>query len=86
MPIQTLIITTLPLQHKKPQLEWLTLNFNQNFNSREKTFKVCNISNYKIGRNNKILNRLMRSKNKIELDWLNKEINAFKMLSKNKLL
>ena len=34
----------------KPHLEWLALNFNQNFNSREKTLKIFNNSNYKIGK------------------------------------
>ena len=34
----------------KPHLEWLALNFNQNFNSREKILKIFNNSNYKIGK------------------------------------
>ena len=71
---------------RKPQLEWLSLNFNQNFNSRDKMFKTFNNSNYKIGRNNKLSNRVMILNNKIELDWLNKEKNPFKILCKQKFL
>ena len=71
---------------RKPQLEWLALNFNQNFNSRDKMFKTFNNSNYKIGRNNKLSNRVMILNNKIELDWLNREKNPFKILCKQKFL
>ena len=70
----------------KPQSEWLSLIFNQKFNSREKTFKTFNNSKYKIGRNKKLSNRLVNLNNKIELYWLNKEKNAYKLLCKQKLL
>ena len=54
--------------------EWFSLNFNQNFNAREKTLRAFHISNYKIGKNNKISNRFTCLNNKIDLEQLNKKI------------
>ena len=71
---------------QKPHLEWLALNFNQNFNSREKTLKIINNSNYKIGKNNKLSNRLVILNNKIELDCLNTDKNTYKLLCKQKFI
>ena len=50
---------------------------------REITFKAFNNSNYKIGRDNKISNRITCLNNKIELDWLDREKNSFKVMSKH---
>ena len=69
-----------------PPLEWIAINFNQNTNSRNKTFQVYNNSNYKIGRDNKISNRLISINSKIPLEWLNNEWNHYKMLCKNQFL
>ena len=74
------------ITHPNPQLEWLALNFDQNFNSREKTFRTFNNSNYKIGKNNMLSNRLVVLNNKIEIDWLNKEKNSYKLLCKQKFI
>ena len=71
---------------RKPTSEWLSLNFNQNFNERDKMFKVFNNSKFKIGKDNKISNRLTCLNNLIELDWLNQDKNSYKLLCKKRLL
>ena len=71
---------------QQPPLEWIAINFNQNTNSRNKTFQIYNNSNYKIGRDNKISNRLICINSKIPFDWLNKEWNHYKTLCKNQFL
>ena len=62
------------------------MNFNQNFNSRKTDFEAFNRSNYKIGRNNKISNRVAILNSKIPLDWLNKEKTCYKILCKQQFL
>ena len=69
-----------------PQNEWLTLNFNQAFNQREKTFIAFNISNYKVGKTNSLANRITCLNRKIPLDWLNYHKNKYKLLCKQKFL
>ena len=71
---------------KRPNLEWLAINFNQNFNQRKTTFAAFDNSNYKIGKNNKISNRISCLNNKIELGWLNKDVNCYKLLCKGMFL
>ena len=69
-----------------PQNEWLTLNFNQAFNQREKTFIAFNISNYKIGKTTSLANRLTCLNREIPLDWLNYDKIKYKLLCKQKCL
>ena len=71
---------------QQPKLEWIALNVNQNTNSRNKTFKVYNNSNHKVGKDNKISNRLACINFKILLDWLSQDWNHYKLLSKNQFL
>ena len=51
--------------NQTPSIEWISLNYNQNFNSRKTDFEAFNISNYKIGRTNKISNRVAILNSKI---------------------
>ena len=71
---------------QQPPIDWIQINFNQNLNNRNVNFEVYTNSNYKIGKNNKILSRLACINSKIPLNWLNKEINSYKILCKEKFL
>ena len=68
-----------------PKLDWIALNFNQNFNSRNSKFMSHSRSNYKIGRN-KLSERMIQLNNKIVLNDLNLEFNPFKIRCKQKFL
>ena len=57
-----------------------------NFNSRKLTFEAFNNSNYKIGRNNSISNRLTCLNLKIPLEWLTKEKLSYKIMCKQKFI
>ena len=72
--------------NQTPSIEWISLNYNQNFNSRKTDFEAFNISNYKIGRTNKISNRVAILNSKIPLDWLNKDKTCYKLLCKQQFL
>ena len=65
--------------------DWLSLNFQQNFNVRSSTVKLIDTSNLKIGKNIAV-NRLMVINGLIEYDWLNLSINAYKIKCKTKFL
>ena len=65
--------------------DWLSLNFQQNFNVRNSTVKLIDTSNLKIGKNIAV-NRLMVINGLIEYDWLNLSINAYKIRCKTKFL
>ena len=67
-------------------MDWLTLNFNQAFNQRERTFIAIDTSNYKVGKINSLANRLTCLNRKIPLDWLNHDKVKYKILRKQKLL
>ena len=54
--------------------------------SRKTTFEVFNMSNYKIGRNNKVSNRLICLNSKITLDWRNMEENCYEIHCKQKFI
>ena len=69
----------------KPSLDWLFLNLNQNFNTRETNFRVFNNSRYKVGKN-KISERVIILNGKIPLDWLNHQKTTFKINCKQKFL
>ena len=68
-----------------PPTDWMDINFNQNFNSRDQNFRVFNNSNYKVGKN-KISERLCILNGKIPLEWLNLEKDTFKINCKLKFL
>ena len=68
-----------------PKLDWIALNFNQNFNSRNPTFMAFSNNNYKIGKN-KISERLQTVNYKIKLEHLNLPLNQYKIKYKQKFL
>ena len=65
--------------------DWLSLNFQQNFNGRSDKLQIFNVSNYKVGRN-LLVNRFRTLNNKIDYLWLNESFNAFKIKCKQLLL
>ena len=67
-----ILLYNLYISHT-PTKEWISLHFNQNFNTRNTSFKGYKNANYKIGRNNKISKRLTCFNSKIPLDLLNKD-------------
>ena len=69
-----------------PTTEWISLNFNQNFNLKKLAFEAFNNSNYKIGRNNMISNRLTYLNYKIPFDWFTKEKHCCKIICKQKFI
>ena len=71
--------------NQTPKLDWIALNFNQNFNLRNSNFMSHSNSNFKIGRN-KLSERMIQLNNKIKLDDLNLEYTPFKIMCKLKFL
>ena len=65
--------------------DWVSLNFQQNFNARNTRIQIFNVSNYKIGQNI-LVNRFKSLNNKIEYQWLNESLNSFKIKCKKLLL
>ena len=65
--------------------DWVSLNFQQNFNARNTRIQIYNVSNYKIGQNI-LVNRFKSLNNKIEYQWLNESLNSFKIKCKKLLL
>ena len=65
--------------------DWISLNFQQNFNGRNEKIQFFNISNYKVGRN-LMVNRFKILNNKIDYSWLNDSYNTFKVKCKQLLL
>ena len=35
---------------QNPTMDWVNLNFYQNYNNREPNFRVCDLMNYKVGK------------------------------------
>ena len=64
---------------------WLLLNFNQIFNSRQTTFKAFKSNNAKVGLN-LLANRLTILNGKIPFSWLNELITLFKLKCKKLFL
>ena len=64
---------------------WLLLNFNQIFNSRQTTFKAFKSNNAKVGLN-LLANRLTILNGKIPFSWLNESITLFKLKCKKLFL
>ena len=63
----------------------LSLNFQQNYNGRNDTFQVFNISIYKVGLN-LMVNRFKPQNNKIDYLWFNESFNCFKIKCKHLFL
>ena len=61
--------------------EWLALNFQQNFNARTHTVMIYDTSKTKIGKN-KPINRLKIINGLIQYDWLNLNLNSYKIKCK----
>ena len=57
--------------------DWISLNLQQYFNSRNEKVQIFNVSNYKVGQN-LIVNRFRSLNNKIDFNWLNESLNSFK--------
>ena len=68
-----------------PQMDWIHLNFNQTFTSRQTTFKTIKSSNFKVGEN-LLSTRLSILNGIIPLIDLNLSLNAFKVKYKKILL
>ena len=62
--------------------DWVDLNYQQNFNNRQKCVQITDESRTKIGKN-VLLNRLGILNNKIDFDWLNLSLTAFKLKAKS---
>ena len=65
--------------------DWVSLNFQQNFNGRNDNLQIFNTSNYKVGEN-LLVNRFKPLSNKIPFSWLNESFNSFKIKCKNLIL
>ena len=65
--------------------DWVSLNFQQNFNGRNDKLQIFNVSNYKVGQN-LLVNRLKQLTNKISFSWLNESFDSFKVKCKKLLL
>ena len=65
--------------------DWISLNDQQIFNSRNDHFQIYTKSNYKVGRN-LIVNRFKPLNNKIKLSWFNDSFESFKVKCKHLLL
>ena len=61
------------------------MNFNQNFNARNKMFHINDNSKLMVGRNI-LSNRLNALNNLVELDWLNLAFTTFKLKMKELFL
>ena len=64
---------------------WMDMNFQQNFNARNKMFQINDCSKLLVGRNI-ISNKLSVLNNQIELDWLNLSLTSFKLKVKDRFL
>ena len=65
--------------------DWVSLNFQQNFNARNNKIQIFNDSNYKVGQN-LLVNRFKLLSNKIDYHWLNESLNSYKIKCKNLFL
>ena len=70
---------------KTENMDWIDLNFQQNFNDRNLHVRINDVSRLRIGKNT-IMNRLNCLNGKIEYSWLNKSIDSFKILCKSTFL
>ena len=65
--------------------DWVSLNFQQQFNGRRNRFQFFTSSNYKVG-NNLMVNRFRQLNNKIDYNWLNESFNSYKIKCKKLFL
>ena len=65
--------------------EWIDMNIQQNFNARQTNFHITDTSRLNVGKNI-ISNRLTILNTKINLDWLNLSLTAFKLKIKAQFL
>jgi hypothetical protein len=68
-----------------PEKEWVRLNWQQTFTSRQMTFKIIRNNKYKVGMNCQS-NKFHVLNEKIPLLWLNKSLASFKIECKKLLL
>ena len=73
------------INERIPYLDWMDLNFQQTFNSRQYNFNFYSINTYRVGCNN-ICNRLRVLNGKIDLNSINQSYDSFKVMSKELLL
>ena len=73
--------------HNSPLMteDWISLNFQQNFNGRNDKIQIYNVSNYKVGQN-LLVNRFKSLNNKISFNWFNESLESFKVKCKKLLL
>ena len=62
--------------------DWLSLNFQQQFNGRTEMIQSFNISDFKVGRN-LLVYRFQSLNNKINYTWFNDSFESFKIKCKN---
>ena len=65
--------------------EWVALNLNQIFTSRQSTFKIAKVNLRRVGLN-ALSNRLSTINEKIPLTWLNLSMETYKIKCKNLFL
>ena len=65
--------------------DWIDMNYQQNFNARNRMFQINDYSRLKI-RRKVICNRLNELNNQVNLDWLNQSLISFKLKMKSLLL
>ena len=65
--------------------DWVDLNYQQNFNDRQKFVQITDESVTRIGKNI-LVNRLSVLSNKIEYDWLNSSLDTYKIKCKKLFL
>ena len=58
--------------------DWIDMNYQQNFNARNRMFQINDYSRLKIGINI-LCNRLNELNNQVDLDWLNQSLISFKL-------
>ena len=66
-------------------LDWIMLNFNQTFTSRQTNFEIIKANSTKVGLNI-LANRLSVINGKIPFSWLNSTLSTFKIKCKKLLL
>ena len=90
LPEQIIVYKHSILLHKlynihQPQADWIDININQVFNSRNTKFRIIKNKNYMVG-NNLLWSRLTILNDKIELNDLNLSLDSFKIKYKKLLL
>ena len=90
LPEQFIVYKHAILLHKlynnhQPQADWIDINVNQVFNSRNTKFRIIKNNTYMVG-NNLLSSRLSILNDKIELNDLNLSLDSFKIKYKKILL